>query len=536
MTRPIGKLERLAYERAEADEENGPRRGLYFDDAKAERGVEFFRRYLRHIKGKWARSAFVLEPWQEFIVRQVFGWYREDGLRRYRTAYVEVPRKNGKSTIGAGIGLYLTMADGEEGAEVYSAATKREQARIVFDTARLMLSRSPLSAHADIQKHVINVPRTASVMAPVSSEASTLDGLNAHGIVIDELHAHRTREVYDVLETSMGAREQPLIVSITTAGVYAPESIGWQMHDLAVKVLEGSLEDDSLFAFITAMDADDDWQDESVWAKANPNFGKSVGIEYLREKARKARAQPSFQNTFRRLHLNEWTQQAVRWLDMEDWLAGAEPLRALEGRACYAGLDLASNIDLTAFVLLFPDDDGSVDVLPFFWCPEERILERAHNDRVPYDAWARDGHLIATPGNIVDTGAVRAVIRDLGETYDIRQVNYDRWGMSTLGPQLAEDGFLMVPLSQGFTAMNAPTREVERLVIGRMLRHAGHPVLTWMASNVTLSEQSTGYVRPDKAASIERIDGIVALIMGAAGMMGGVEDNPWAGDGPGVHT
>jgi len=534
MQRPIGKWERLVYERAERDAIEGPARGLRFDDRLADRAAEFFPDCLRLVEGEWAGQRFELLDWQRFIVRQVFGWLNADGTRRFRSAYIEVPRKNAKSTFSGGIANYLLVADGEQGGQVYSAATATHQSRIIFDMSRTMALSSPyLRKRLAIQQHVLRHPSSGSFMRPVSSQARTLDGLNSHGLLIDELHAHVTPELFDVLETSRAARRQPLTVMTTTAGVYRPESIGWKMHRLAQQVLEQSLDDDTMFVFIAALDDGDDWRDEAVWAKANPSYGVSVKPQILRQDAVKASAMASFQNTFRRLHLNEWTEQAERWLDMQQWRACGSPLRDLDARSCYGGLDLASNRDLTALALLFPDEDQddegnssrTFDLLLHFWIPEDRIMERVHNDRVPYDAWERDGWLTVTPGNIRDDDRIRADINDLFQQYAIHQINYDRWEASNLAPKLAEDGFSMNPIPQTPTALNAATKELDSMVAAGTLRHGDHPVLNWMAANVSLFTSPQGYVKPDKQASSERIDGISASVMAVAAWIANTNDD-----------
>jgi phage terminase large subunit-like protein len=312
------RLVRLACERHLDDLGSAGTRGLRFEPQAARHAIEFFA-FLRHSKGEWAGKTFELAPWQTFMVGCLFGWKRSDGLRRFRTAYCAVPRKNGKSTLSAGIGLYLLVADGEQGAEIYSAATSRDQARIVFEEAKRMVGSSPaLKRRVGILINNLNVATSASRFMPLSSDASTRDGLNVHGAIIDELHAHRTRHVVDVLETATGARRQPLLFEITTAG-YDRHSICYEHHEYAIKVLEGVLHDDSWFALIAAADEHDDWTDPEAWRKANPNFGLSVKEDDLARKAEKAIALPGAQNAFRRMHLNEWTEQAERWIDLPAW-------------------------------------------------------------------------------------------------------------------------------------------------------------------------------------------------------------------------
>ena len=494
---------------------------FYFDERTAEVAVRFFERLLHHSKGEWAGQRFILEDWQkEEIIRPLFGWKRVgDGLRRYRTAYIEIPRKNGKSTMAAGIALLLLFADDEPGAEVFSAAVDRDQASIVFDEAKNMVEASPqLDELSEVWKRSIVVPGTKSVYRVLSADVKTKHGLNAHGVVFDELHAQPTRELWDVLTTSVGARRQPLVVAITTAG-FNRESICWEQHEYARQVIERIIEDPTFFAYIKAADPEEDWLDEEVWARANPNLGVTVKMDYLQNEARKAKQVPAYQNTFRRLHLNQWTQQETRWLPVDDWDACAMPVNEtlLEGAPCYGGLDLASSSDIGSFVLCFPPEPGEEERyawLPFFWIPEENMIERARKDRVPYDAWVRQGLITATEGNVIDYGYIIRDIEGLGERYNIREIAFDRWGAFQVSQQLEGSGFTMVGFGQGFVSMAGPTKELLRLVLDRRLAHGGHPVLRWMADNMVVSTDAAGNVKPNKAKSREKIDGIVAGIMG----------------------
>lgn len=492
--------------------------GYWLDEAAADRAVEFFERFLRHVKGRWAGAPFQLMDWQrDEVIRPLFGWKRADGMRRYRTVYVEVPRKNGKSTLAAGVALYLLFADREMGAEVYSAAADKDQAAIVFDVAKSMVEMSPaLAKRAQTFKRSIVVPSTRSTYKVLSADAFTKHGLNAHGVIFDELHAQPNRELWDVLTTSVGARSQPVIFAMTTAG-YDRESICWEVHEYARKVKEGIFDDPSFLPVIYAADEGDDWRDSEVWAKANPGLGVTVSYDYLEGEARKAELVPAYQNTFRRLHLNQWTQQESRWLPMEKWDACAYPVdpKELEGRECYGGLDLASTSDIAAFVLVFPSqkEGEPVQVLPFFWIPEENMVQRALKDRVPYDAWVRDGWMEATPGNVIDYERIRARIEALGERYDIREIAFDRWGAFQMSNQLQDAGFTMVGFGQGFVSMSPPTKELLRLVLSGKLAHGGNPVLRWMADNLVVSVDPAGNVKPNKKKSREKIDGIVALVM-----------------------
>jgi phage terminase large subunit-like protein len=493
--------------------------GVYFDEAAGQRAVDFFAECLTHIKGEFAGRPFILEPWQERdIIRPLFGWKRPDGSRRYRTAYVEIPRKNGKSSMAAGVGLYLLSADGEPGAEVYSAASDREQAAIVFGVARGMRDASPeLRKRLKPYVRALVMFSTGSSYKVLSADAPTKHGFNAHGILFDELHAQPTRELYDVLTTSTGARRQPLTFITTTAG-YDRHSICWEVHDYACKVRDGIIDDASFLPVIYAAATDDRWDDPAVWARANPGLGVSVKPAYLEQQAAKARESLAYQNTFRRLHLNQWTEQAERAIDMDLWDACATPVdrAALRGRRCFGGLDLATTTDVAACVLLFPDDAGGFDVLPFFWVPGENIRRRVERDRVPYTVWAQQGYIKTTEGNVIDYDVIRADVAALAEEFDLAEIGYDRWNATQLVTQLQEDGATMVPIAQGFQSLNAPTKDLLKLVAERAVRHGGHPVLRWMANNLATKQDPAGNLKPDKGKSAEKIDGVVALIMALA--------------------
>lgn len=514
----VCKSVRLAVERHVRDLETGGERGLRFDHEAAQHIIDFFG-FLRHSKGEWAGRPITLEPWQQFLLGCLFGWQRADGKRRFRVAYLEIPRKNGKSTIAAGVGLYLLDADGEGGAEVYSAATKRAQAKITFDEATRMVKASPfLRRRIRTFRDNLHIFGTASKFEPLGRDADSMDGLNVHGAIIDELHAHKNRDVWDVLETATGARQEPLMFAITTAG-FDRQSICYEMHEYTSKILDQLIEDDSFFGVIFAVDEGDDWEDRANWAKANPNLGISAKLDDLERKAAKAREMPSALNSFLRLHLDVWTQAEHRWMDADRWRACAHAVdgEGLRGRTCYAGLDLSNTTDIAGYALVFPPvaDGDRYQVLWRFFLPDESMRERSKRDRVPYDAWVRQGYITTTPGNVIDFEFILAALDEDAQRYDLGEVAFDRWGAAWIQTKLMEKGGedWLVQMGQGFASMSAPMKELERLVLDDRLAHGGNPVAAWMADNLVARQDPAGNIKPDKEKSIEKIDGQVMLIM-----------------------
>ena len=482
-------------------------------DAKsADIAVRFFEENLTHSKGELGGKPFLLEPWQKDYIRRLFGALNGD-VRQYRTSLLAIPRKNGKSTLCAGIALKL-MFDGEPGAEIYSCAADRDQARLVFEMAKVCVENSPkLRSRLRVFRNSIVREDTHSTYKALSAEAFTKHGLNAHGIIFDELHAQPDRDLWDVMTTSTGARRQPLCVAITTAG-FDRKSICWEIWRYAIAVRDGAIKDDTFLPAIYAADPEDDWTQEATWRKANPNLGVSVKLDDLRVRCQRAQDMPTEENTFKRLHLNMWTEQDTRFLQMAHWAQGNKPCPImLDGRECFAGLDLASTFDTTCLCLLFQLDDGTFWAEPHFWIPEENMRERVKRDRVPYDQWAKEGKLHLTHGNVTDFDQVRADILKLTKKYNVRQVAIDRWNATQLATQLQGDGVNVLGFGQGYGSMSAPAKSLEALVVGGKLLHGGHPVLAWQASNVAIQSDHAGNIKPSKAKSNERIDGIVALTM-----------------------
>ena len=501
----------------------GNRRDIYFDEDEAQFVIDFIG-LLSQSKGEWAGLPLRLEPWQQFIVGSIFGWKRADGLRRFRTFYIEVPRKNGKSTLIAAIGIVLLVADGEPGAEVYSAATKKDQAKIIWEEAVRMVKASPsLRKRLDCWKTNISDPKTHSKFEPLATEEDSLDGLNVHGGLVDELHAHKTRKVWDILETGTGARRQPLMGSITTAGDNH-NGVCWELHEYSAKVVEGSAIDDTFFGYVAGIDTGDEanWDTEDVWRKANPNYGVSVKADNLEQLAKKARETPTAKAAFLRLRLNIWVQSQTPCIPMDDWLgkcAGLLPEAELFGRRCYGGLDLATTTDIAAFVGVFPpvEENEPYKLLCRFWVPKEKIQERARKDRVPYDEWVRCGWLKATDGEIIDFRTIRRDIIAFGDQFVLGEIGFDPWNATELATELGdEDGFQMVQMRQTYQHMTEPFKKLLALIPAAGIRHGDNPVLTWMASNLVSKMDPNEQIRPIKTDSKKKIDGMVALIMALA--------------------
>ncbi|MGE5590172.1 MAG: terminase large subunit, partial [Bacillota bacterium] len=384
-----------------------------------------------------------------------------------------------------------------------------------FETAKNMVEASPaLRKRVQVYRRSLVVPKTGSIYKVLSSDAPHQHGLNAHAVVFDELHAQPDRELWDVMASSMGARRQPLMLAITTAG-FDKNSICYEVWSYAQAVAAGTVTDPTFYAKIYAASPKARWDDPKTWAKANPSLGATVTEEFLQQEAERARHSPAYQNTFRRLYLNQWTEQETRWLDLDRWdaCAGVVDPASLAGQECFGGLDLSSTTDLTAFVLVFPRPDGSYVVLPEFWAPEATATEAERRDRAPYTAWAREGYLHLTEGNAVDYAAVADRIRELGERYRIREIAYDRWNASMLVQQLQADGATVIPTGMGFASLSAPSKLLETLLLQGKLHHGGHPVLRWCAGNVAAEQDAAGNIKPSKAKSRERIDGITALVL-----------------------
>ncbi|MCT2917072.1 terminase large subunit [Limosilactobacillus fermentum] len=494
-------------------------KGSTYNEDAADFAVSFIE-CLCHTKGTWAGKPFELIDWQEKIIRDIFGTLKPNGYRQFNTAYIEIPKKQGKSELAAAVSLLLCCADGEERAEVYGCAADRQQATIVFDVAADMVRMNPaLKKRVKIlasQKRIIYQP-TNSFYQVLSADAYSKHGFNVSGVIFDELHTQPNRKLYDVMTKGSGdARTQPLYFLITTAGTDT-HSICYEIHQKALDIMSGRKHDPTFYPVIYGSKESDDWTDPSIWKKANPSLGITVSIDKVKAAFNSAKENPAEENTFRQLRLNQWVKQSVRWMPMDKWDACAFPVdeRALEGRVCYGGLDLSSSTDITAFVLVFPPEDESegFTILPHFWIPEDNVDLRVRRDHVPYDIWKKQGYLETTEGNVIHYGYIEQFIDDLGKKYNIREIAFDRWGAVQMVQNLEGLGFTVVPFGQGFKDMSPTTKELMKLTLEKKIAHGGHPVLRWMMDNIFIRTDPAGNIKPDKAKSTEKIDGVVATIM-----------------------
>ena len=488
-----------------------------FDYQAARNVIEFIQECCTFTQGARAGEPFILETWQKAIVANLFGWKRPSGNRRFREVLLFVGRGNGKSELSAAIICAVLFLDEEPGAQLYSAAAKRDQTHFIFDPVRKMLRAcSEMNDQAQIFKNSIVVGDR--VYKCISREATSEHGGSTHFAVIDELHAQPDRDLVDVLYTSTIKRDNPLILYVTTADFDRPGSICNEKHDYASKVRDGIIDDPSFLPAIFEATADDDYKSPETWRKANPNLGVSIREADLAKLCRKAQDIPGFLNTFLRLHLCVRTQSDVRWLSLESWDASDGPLDPadLEGRACWCGLDLSTTTDLSAFAMVFPRDTGGYDAIVKFWVPEENARQRERRDRVPYLQWIREGWITATPGDSIDYDQIRADINELRTRFDIREIAADRWNATQLIGQLGQDGHTIFAFGQGYQSMSPAAKELERAVIAKEISAGKNPVVRWMVSNASIEQDAAGNIKPSKRKSTERIDGVVALTMGTA--------------------
>ena len=498
----------------------------YFDKQASSKAISFIETFITHTKGELAGQPFILEEWQKEIVGNIFGWKnKKTDLRKYKTVFIEVPRKNGKTTLCAAIGIYMLFADRERGAEIYAAAGDRNQAGIVFEIAKGMIANNvELISRGKVFRNSITNESKGNFFQAISSDSKTKHGFNANCIIFDELHTQPNRDLWDTLTTSTGARREPLTIAITTAG-YDRQSICYELYSYAKKVQEGSLKDDSFYPVIYEADPEDDISLESTWQKANPNYGVSLRKDYMQRESKRAVELPSYQNTFRRLMLNIWTESQSAWIGHDEWAACFQPFddNILEGKECWGGLDLASTRDLSAFVLIF-NIEGKFIVRPYIFIPKENAKKRSDRDGVNYIEWLRDGHVFGTEGDVQDYNFIRNKINELSKKYRIQSICYDRWNASQLVIDLQNDGANLDPFGQGFVSMSMPTKALEVEIIAKNIIHNNNPCLNWCLSNVTLQEDPAGNIKPNKSKSVDRIDPIVALIMALGGYYSGDDE------------
>ena len=493
-----------------------------FDEQKARRAISFIE-CLKHTKGEFHGKPFALLDWQKRIISDIYGTVRDDkpDTRQYTTAYIEIPKKQGKSELGAALALNQLVNDGEWKAEVYSCAADRQQASIVFEVAADMVRQSPtLSKLIDLipsTKRMVYKP-TGSIYQVLSSEVASKHGFNVSACIFDELHTQPNRALYDVMTQGSGdARKQPLWFLLTTAGTDR-NSICWQVHTKALDIIEGRKQDPRFYPVIFGLKETEDWTKEENWYKANPSLGITIDIEKVRDAYRKALETPADENQFRQLRLNQWVKQSVRWMPMEKWDACAHDVdpEMLVGRDCYAGLDMASTEDLTSLQMVFPPEGENepYQVLSYFWMPADNIPLRVKRDHVFYDQWADKGYMKTTEGNVVHYGFIVQFITELGKKYHIQEIAFDRWNASHIAQELEDEGFTMVQFGQGFRDMSNPTKELMRLVLSKEIATDGNPVLRWNIDNIFVRTDPAGNVKIDKQKSTEKVDGAVALVMG----------------------
>ncbi len=525
--RICGKLERLAVERHLADLENADKLKIRFDEVAAMRCISFFS-ILKHSKGEFSGKRFELEPWQMFIVWVLFGWKRLDGSRRFRYAYVEVARKNGKTTFAAALSLYMMVLDGEDGAEIYTAATKRDQAKICWTEARNMVGKSPaLSNKIARFQSALTMESTLSKMEPLAADSDKLDGLNPHFAVVDEYHAHKTDMLYNVLKSATGARRQPMIFTITTAG-FDKTSPCFLMRRIYIDVLLGIKKQENTFVMIYSADEGDDWKDPKTWAKSNPNMGISISAEYLEEEFKSALNRGGSEEVnFKTKNLNQWVDAPTVWIQDEKVRKCSHGTTDadLVGQTCYAGLDLASHVDINALALYFPELKA---VKMHYWIPEAKMEENA--DRVDYKTWAAEGRIFVTEGNVIDIDAQVEKITEIIRGVNCRNIAFDpakAYHGTVQGLQKAGLNNILDEFNQSIKTMSEPTRELQRLVESAEVDLMNDPVLRWMFRNAVAVTDANDNIKLHKAKSMNKIDGLTAIINAIGGYMSGAKPEPY---------
>lgn len=507
------------------------RKDLFFDTVEADKAIAFVKK-LRHTQGKLARKPFDLKPFQGFIIASLAGWKNKNGLRRFRKSYIEMARKGGKSELMAALLVLFLVLDNEQGGEFYSAATTRDQASIVFDRAKIMIKQLinefPFAERRlKILKYSITYPDLEAKVEALSSDYDKLDGRNPHISIIDEYMAHKTSGLLEVIETGMGSREQPLLAVITTAG-FNMDCPCYDLRKVCIDILKDIKQDDTVFSIIYTLDVKDDWNDSSLWIKANPNIGSAPYWDYMKAQHQMAINEGlSKEVQFKTKNLNIWTSSSISWISDEVWKAsGKGEIIDCAGRMCFGGLDLASIQDWNCLSLFFPSEDSEPHVLKLFcWIPEE-TANRTKGDKENYLKWAADGHVTLTSGSAVDYRYIEKDILKLAKIYNFKYVNYDRWNASQLVIQLTDENLDMKPFGQGFRDMSVPTKELNKLVLEKKIEHEGNPIMRWMMSNVELEIDPAANIKISKKRSRAKVDGPVSAVMAIGAWKNWLIDKP----------
>ena len=505
----------LAVKRHFDDLERTDKTEYYFDEDAAQHAINWFK-YCRHIEGQWAGTIIELSPWQLFCTAMMFGWKNERGFRRFRTAYIEVARKNGKSTWMAGLGLYLMFGDLEAGAQVYSVATKKDQAKIIFNASVKMVKKSPeLRKYIKSRTNTLLCDLIDSTFKPLGQDSDTEDGLNVHGGLVDELHAHKSSEMWDVIDSATGSRTQSLIIAITTAG-FQRNCFCFEKRTYVKNILNGVFEDPTVFAIIYTLDEEDDCFDQDVWIKANPNLGVSVLLDDMIRLSTTASNNIKDKVNFLVKKLNVWVNSAKCWIDLIAWdkCKREFSIDDLLGRVCYVGIDLSTKIDFSAVAYLFPPINGEKDWYCFvrYFYPEDNVLKREKETKVPISIWAEQGHIKLIPGAIINYGYIEDDIDEMNKKFDIQYIGYDPYNATQLSFTLDEKGYEVKPVRQGLKTLNEPCKEFEGLITSGRFLHNNNPVLNWNASCVVVEPDRNGNYLPSKGKSAGSIDGIAAII------------------------
>jgi phage terminase large subunit-like protein len=520
----VGPHVRDACKRHIKDLIKAPKRGFFFDLEKANRAIEFFQEVLCLNGGDFEGVPYDPLPWQKFIIGSLFGWVNAEGYRRFRVAFVETSKGSGKSPLAAGVGMYGLVADGEPRAEIYAAATKKDQAMILFRDAVAMVDLSPELAgrihKSGTGENCWNLAyrESGSFFRPISADDGQ-SGPRPHIGLLDEIHEHKTANVVEMIRAGTKGRRQALIFMITNSG-FDKQTVCWHYHDYAIKVASGQLHDDSFFSYVCALDENEDpFLDESCWPKTNPSLGVTITDQYLREQVTQARGMPSKESIVRRLNFSQWVNSESPWISSDSWFACQDDytFESLYGRRCYGGLDLSSTQDLTSLVLLFEPTptDEYWRLWPFFWLPDEGLEKKGQLDGVDYLSWVRSGHLETTPGLAINKPFILQRLVELKDLFDLGGIAYDRWRIEDLKVQMANEGIELplLPFGQGFQSMGPAVDEFETLLINQTVKHPGNPCLTWNAANAVVVSDPAGLRKIAKNKSRGRVDGIVASVM-----------------------